>query len=161
MKKSKSYHYRVIDCKWTILPLCIDGKTIRKQGWFPAYKGQLAIYTAALGSLQGYIPNYAYIMGKAWKIEKSNISSSEKHMYRGYSTFERLGVIDYSGKDSNYILTTKNAIKWIQRVRTEGSEWRYGNDKPSVRELYPNMNKSINPAFDNIKKMIMKYKKQK
>src|SRR5439155_765516 len=48
------YHYRVIDIKWTTMYLCSNGRNIRNSQRFPAYKGQLAIYNAALGILQGY-----------------------------------------------------------------------------------------------------------
>lgn len=149
-----NYHYRVIDCKWTTMILCVDGTTIRNEGYFPAYKGQLAVYTACLESLQGYIPHYAYIMAKAWKIDKANITNSDKNMYRGFSAFDRPGVIDYSKKDNAYLGKTKDAIKWVQRVMIEGCDWRYYADKPSVPEMYPNMNKSFNPAYDKVKSIL-------
>lgn len=154
MINGKSYHYRVIDCKWTTLPLCVDGKTIRKDGFFPAYKGQLAIYTSSLQNLQGYIPSYAYIIGKSWKINKKNIDNSERHLYSGYSAFDRPGIIDYKERDSFYVTETKKAIKWVQRVNTEGINWRYGPSKPTIKELYPNMNKSYNPVYDKVKTII-------
>ena len=158
MQKNKTYHYRVVDCKWTTMTLCVDGVTIRNEGLMPAYKGQLAVYTAALKSLQGYVPNYAYIMSKAWKIGKNTIDPSEQHLYIGYSAFDRPGVIDYRGKDNNYLALTKQAIQWVQRVVTEGNDWRYGELKPTVPEMYPNINKSINPAFDKIKHVLaMRY----
>lgn len=148
--KYKKYHYRVIDIKWTTLLLCTDGKTLRNQDLFPAYKGQLALYSAALEQLQGYIPNYAYIMGKSWKICKSDVGTNE-HLYKGYSSFDRLGIINYTGRDEQYVELTKKAIQWVQRVSTEGKEWNYDDDKPSVIEMYPNMKKNINPAYDKIK----------
>jgi len=151
MVGGKSYHYRVIDFKWTTMSLCVDGVTIRNEGLFPAYKGQLAVYTGALESLQGYVPNYAYIMAKAWKIGKTNILPEEEQQYRGYSAFDRFGIIDYKTKDRKYLESTKNAIKWVQRVMTEGKTWRYGMDRPSVPEMYPNMCRSTNPAFDKVK----------
>ncbi len=155
---SHAYHYRVIDCKWTTMTLCVDGSTIRNEGLFPAYKGQLAVYTAALWSLQGYVPRYAYVMAKAWKIGKSNILPEEEHLYRGYSAFDRLGVIDYHDKDACYIGRTKQAIKWVQRVISEGRDWIYGANKPTVPEMYPNMKKSINPVYDKIKsKLAQRY----
>jgi len=154
MKKKFSYHYRVIDCKWTTMTLCIDGVTIRNEGLFPAYKGQLAVYTAGLESLQGYIPNYAYIMAKAWKIGKSDILPEDLDKYVGYSAFDRPGIINYSGKDQKYVDLTKNAIKWMQTVMTVGNEWRYNEDSPTVPELYPNVNKSFNPGYDKIKSVI-------
>lgn len=158
MVNGLSYHYRVIDCKWTTMVLSVDGATIRNNGYFPAYKGQLAVYTAALGILQGYTPNYAYIMAKAWKIGKTNIDPSEEHLYKGYSAFDRLGIIDYKGKDRRFLSATKESIKWMQSVMTTGREWRYGETAPSVPEMYPNMNKNINPVFDKVKnKLAVRY----
>lgn len=148
------YHYRVIDCKWTTMILCVDGTTIRNEGYMPAYKGQLAVYTACLESLQGYTPNYAYIMSKAWRIDKSNIMESEKNAYQGFSAFDRPGVIDYGKRDNNYLGKTKAAIKWVQRVMIEGDNWRYHLDKPSIPELNPNMNKSFNPVYDKVKSIL-------
>lgn len=154
MKEGKSYHYRVVDCKWTTIVFNVDGITLRNEDRIPAYKGQLAIYTVALGHLQGYIPNYAYIMGKAWRVDKSNIPASQKHLYRGDSAFDRPGVIQYNGRDHEYVSKTKEAIRWYQRVVTEGRDWRYGEDKPTVPEMYPNMNKSFNPEFDVVKEKL-------
>ena len=151
-----NYHYRVIDCKWATITLCVDGLTIRNDAYIPAYKGQLAVYTACLESLQGYVPTKAYIMAKAWKIDKANIPDCQVELYRGYSAFDRPGVIDYQGKDYNYLEKTKNAIKWIQQVMTLGREWRYHQDKPSVPDMYPNMTKTFNPMYDKIKSIIAK-----
>ena len=154
MKGTDSYHYRVIDIKWTTMVLCVDGLTIRNEGFMPAYKGQLAVYTAALENLQGYIPNYAYIMPKAWRIDKSKVSNEQKSLYRGFSAFDRPGIINYSDRDKDYLIKTKEAIQWVQRVMTEGREWRYNSDKPTVPEMYPNMNKSFNPAYDKVKEKL-------
>lgn len=141
MVKNKKYHYRVIDIKWTSMVLCADNKTIRNQGLFPAYKGQLAVYTAALESMQGYIPNYAYILSKA-QCHKKTITKS---------AFDKPGIIDYQGRDKKYLELTKKAIQWIQRVKTVGRDWEYGELEPTVPEMYPNMCKSINPVFDKVK----------
>lgn len=151
-----SYHYRVIDCKWTTMVLCVDGLTIRNEGLFPAYKGQLAVYTAALEALQGYTPNIAYIMSKAWRIDKANIPESQKHMYKGFSAFDRPGVINYAERDRDYLARTKEAIQWMQWVVTEGRDWRYELTKLSKPELYPNMNKSYNPVYDKVKDALAK-----
>lgn len=144
--KGSKYHYRVIDCKWTKMSLCVDGKTLRNDGLIPAYKGQLAVYTACLSSLQGYIPNYAYIMGKSWNIDS--------HKKSAYSAFDRPGVIDYAVRDNVYVAKTKQAIKWCHNVILNGDKWRYNHDKPSIPELYPNMNKTNNPQYDGIKNVL-------
>lgn len=156
-KKSRlnnGYHYRVIDCKWTTMVLCVDGVTLRNEGYFPAYKGQLAVYTACLEQLQGYIPTVAYIMAKAWKIDKANVLKDQETQYRGYSAFDRPGVIDYTGRDAIYLEKTKNAVMWVQKIMTDGSNWRYHQDAPSVFEMYPNMTKTFNPMYDKIKSTI-------
>ena len=155
-RKNASYHYRIIDCKWTTMVLCVDGLTIRNEGFFPAYKGQLAVYTAALESLQGYIPNISYIMSKAWKIDKANIPDSHKHLYKGFSAFDRPGVINYAEKDRDYLVRTKEAIQWMQWVVTEGRDWKYELTKLSKPEMYPNMNKSFNPVYDKVKDTLAK-----
>jgi len=142
------YHYRVIDYKWTTMGLCVDERTLRNSEMFPAYKGQLTIYTSCLGEMQGYLPRYAYIMCKAWKIDKHS---------KGSSCFDRLGVIDYGARDKQYIHTTKKAIQWVQRVMTEGTKWKYGSNAPSVPEMYPNMSKDIDPRFRYAKRQIAEY----
>jgi len=158
MKDKQKYHYRIIDCKWTTMTLCVDGKTIRNEGFFPAYKGQLAVYTASLEILQGYIPNYAYIMAKSWKIGKTNIEKGDDTIYCGNSAFDRAGVIDYKDRDVNFLTETKKAIKWYQRVSTEGDLWKYEDDKPTIVEMYPNINKTFNPMYDKIKyELALKY----
>jgi hypothetical protein len=153
-----SYHYRVIDCKWTTMVLCVDGLTIRNEGFFPAYKGQLAVYTAALESMQGYVPNIAYIMSKAWRIDKANIPENEIHLYKGFSAFDRPGVINYATRDNEYLARTKQAVQWVQKVMTEGREWKYANSKKQISHegMYPNMNKSYNPVFDKVKDTLAK-----
>ncbi|VBB17831.1 hypothetical protein YASMINEVIRUS_294 [Yasminevirus sp. GU-2018] len=150
------YHYRVIDCKWTTMVLCVDGLTIRNEGYFPAYKGQLAVYTACLEKLQGYVPTKAYIMSKAWRIDKTGIPDHLIDQYRGYSAFDRPGVIDYAGRDIDYLERTKNAVIWIQKMMTEGRNWRYHPDAPSVPDMYPNMTKAFNPMYDKIKASLAK-----
>lgn len=156
--QSDSYHYRVIDCKWTTMVLCVDGVTIRNEGFFPAYKGQLAVYTAALESLQGYVPNIAYIMSKAWRIDKANIPESDIHLYKGFSAFDRPGVINYATRDKEYLARTKQAVQWVQKVMTEGREWKYTNAKNKISHegMYPNMNKSYNPVYDKVKDTLAK-----
>lgn len=140
----KSYHYRVIDIKWTTLALCANGRTIRNSGSIPAYKGQLAIYNAALGLLQGYTPSEAYIMSKSW------INMSSQH--RGYSCFDLLGVIEFNGFDSHVLEKTQNAIKWVRDVREHGHSWSVS--PPTRPELYPNMCNHHDLEYHDAKKRI-------
>jgi hypothetical protein len=153
LKNAKNYHYVVIDIKWSTLPLCANEDTILNCERYYAYKGQLAIYNLAVGMMQGYIPNQAYILGKAWKKNSSN-SQGES----GYSCFDRLGIIDYTGFDSDYIETTADAISWIRDVRFIGHEWDILN--PHREELYPNMCNMGDTKWDPVKSKIAKLIKE-
>jgi hypothetical protein len=139
-----SYHYRVIDIKWTTMTLCANGTTIRNSGLFPAYKGQLAIYNAAIGNLQGYTSPEAYILAKSWKYSVKNM------LYSGNNCFDRLGSINYDTFDSSYLDKTGKAIDWVRRLRMNGDTWT--DNPPSVPELYPNMCNSYDTPYNKRKR---------
>lgn len=130
-KLNGNYHYIVIDIKFSTLPLRADGKHILNSGSYPAYKAQCLVYTNIISSIQGYTSPYAFIMGRRWR---TNECGRTKH---NYTCFNRLGKIDYSGVDKNYLQETKNAIKWISDLRKNGHKWSV--NPPSRTELYPNM----------------------
>ena len=146
--KNVDYHYRVIEIKWTTQTLCADGITIRNEGRFPAYKGQLAIYNCAIGNIQGYIPEQAYVMSKAWKIDKKDSPDC------GHNCFDLLGTVDFNGFDMNYIDKTYNAIKWLNLVRTEGTLW--DPYKPHISEMYPNASNRYDNQWSSVKNNIMR-----
>jgi len=141
-----NYHYRVIDIKWSDMTLCANGYTIRNEGRFPCYKGQLAIYNCIIGKIQGYIPNQTYIMSKSWKID------SRQNYSEGYSCFDLLGVIDYSDFDAKYIDMTCEAIKWVRDVKMNGSTWN--PLRPIREELYPNMSNYSDAPWTEAKKKL-------
>lgn len=141
-------HYRVIDIKWTTMTLCVNGLNLRNDNRMPAYKAQLAIYNSALGKIQGYTPTESYILSKAWFIDSKNYPE------RGYSCFDRLGVVSYDGFDKKYINATKNAIKWVQKVSLIGKVWNLNKNKPDIPEMYPNMCNKNDGMWDQFKKKI-------
>ena len=63
---SDRWHYVVVDIKFTTLRLLVSGG-IQSVGSTRAYKAQLYIYSRALGRLQGYTPEAAYILGRSWR----------------------------------------------------------------------------------------------
>ena len=142
------YHYRVIDIKWSHMTLCADGKNIRNEGLYPAYKGQLAIYNCALGNIQGYTPNKAYIMAKSWRIDKK-----DNETY-GYCCFDLLGEIDYTGFDKKVIEETKKAVDWIKELRLFGICWNPEN--PKREEMFINANCKIISKWNEKKMEICK-----
>ena len=105
--RNKPY-YVVIDIKWTSMTLCVDGETIRNEGRFKAYKGQLLIYNYLLGKTQNFTPPFSFIMAKNWKID------SKSDPKEGYSCFDLLGKVNYKTRDNDYIKKTNDAINWVQ-----------------------------------------------
>lgn len=136
-----NYHYIVIDIKWSTMKIRANGKTLENNDRFPCYKGQLTIYNAALGLLQGYTPPSAFIMAKSWKYRSLGTE--------GYNCFTKLGHIDFINYDKEYIKHTYNAIKWIRNVRCNGFNWSCVT--PSVIELYPNMCNKYDSPHHSVK----------
>lgn len=130
-KLNGRYHYVVIDIKFSTLSLRADGKLLLNSGSYPAYKAQTWIYTKAVGKIQGYTSQYAYIMGRRWRCTSKTIK------YKNYTCLNRLGVIDFRGVDREYIDRVKNALQWVRDVKKYGQSWSL--DPPTRPELYPNM----------------------
>ncbi|XWV26043.1 hypothetical protein QJ857_gp1037 [Tupanvirus soda lake] len=139
-----SYHYVIVDIKFTTLELCADGIRIRNSGSIPAYKCQLYIYNHALGIIQGYEPTVSFILGRKYKYE------CKGKYYHGNNCFDRFGHIEYSKWDKAYINETLDAIKWIKKLRTEGKEWKL-LPQPSVPQLYPNMSSVSDTPWNSFK----------
>jgi hypothetical protein len=123
---SKKYHYRIIDIKFTTLKLKVNCKNLLAGGSINAYKGQLYIYNAALGEMQGYTPATAYLLGRAWKSAHEN---GDK--------YDRLACVSFDDVDNDVIEEVEEACNWIRRLRNEGDTWKL--DPPTIIELYPNM----------------------
>ncbi len=137
--------YVILDIKFTTLELCADGLRLRNSGSAPAYKCQLYIYNHALGEILGSEPTTSYILGRRYKYE------SRDELYSGDSCFDRLGHIQYDTWDKEYITKTIKAIEWIRRLRQHGSGWHLF-PKPSIPELYPNMNNALDTHWSGVKK---------
>jgi hypothetical protein len=146
LHKKRRYHYLVIDIKWSSMSLCANGRNIRNEGRFRAYKGQLAVYNYLLGKIQGYTPETAYILSKSWKIESSTPQ-------KGYNCFDLLGTIDFKTYDNNVINDTLNAILWLRKLHLEGKNWNI--NQPHIPELYPNASNNYDSPWTEIKKELI------
>lgn len=144
------YHYRIVDIKFSTLYLRADGIHILNSSSFPAYKGQLYIYTLALGRVQGYVPNCAYILGRKWTFK------SKGETFKSTSCVDKLGVIDYSvcGVDFEYVEKTNKAIAWIKNMRKNGADWDINNVPLCRLELYPNMSNYHDYPWHDVKKQL-------
>ena len=130
-----SWHYIVVDTKFTTLHLNASGTELANEGSAPVYKAQLYIYNRMLGRLQGFEPPESYLLGRGWQRTQS------KETYRSSNAMERLGPVPQNGTVANRVLivnAVEEALRWVRRVRSEGKDWQL-LPKPSVPELYPNM----------------------
>jgi hypothetical protein len=140
------YHYRIIDIKFSSLPLRADGIHLLNSKHVPSYKGQLWVYNEALSNLQGYNPKKSYILGRKWSYE------SCKDHFHGDSCFDRLGVIDYEGVDSSYCLRSEKAIEWMRDVKSpESKNWVIDEPPLTRNELYPNMSNCYDNHWREVK----------
>lgn len=126
-----NYYYVVIDIKFSTIPLCSNGKNITNSGKYPAYKAQTWIYNQAISHIQGYEPRYAFILGRRVSYTQRDIK------YVEHDSFNRLGVIDFEERDSDYRQKTEKSINWIKELNSHGHSWSV--NPPSREELYPNM----------------------
>ena len=137
---NSTYHYVVIDIKHSSINMAANGINIINSNQIPAYKGQVYIYNKILGEIQDYEPRYGYILGKKYEFKN----------YDNYDYLNHLAVIDFEDYDKKYVDEVNKAIKWLLRVREEGTEWKL-LPLPTIPELYPNM--KVN-NFNNIKEKL-------
>ena len=143
-----SYHYRVVDIKFSSLTLLANGDINNSESKV-TFKVQVFLYNQALGRLQGFTPNSAYIIGRSTKqtIQKNTIYTN---------ALERLGTVPLNVPYTTDKLIqdiTHDAISWVRNVRRNGSKWNVFPE-PSVPELYPNMANKNDAPYQVAKKEI-------
>jgi hypothetical protein len=143
-----TWHYRVVDIKCSTLNLASNGINLLNSGSIPSYKGQLCIYNNALSEMQGFDPGRCYILGKRWTTSKT--IHGRKIVNNGNNCFDRLGTIDYTGYDLDYIVETQNAINWLKELDSVGDKWQLF--PPSDERLYPNMKNDYDYPYHSEKK---------
>ena len=148
IKPGRKKYYVVIDIKFKTLQLKADGIHLRNDGILKPYKAQLCIYNQALGEMQGYEPDSAYILGWKWKYTSQTIE------YSGSNCFEKLGKIDYKGIDQDYIDKTLEAVEWVRTVRSEAKKWDMSKLPLPHPQLYPNMCNKYDYPYHKIKKQL-------
>ena len=128
----RPWHYLVLDAKFAKLHLGKGRKSVLNQGSStPAYKGQLFVYNAALGRLQGYAPPRAFLIGRGY--EHTYTRKKQKFEMRSGVAVERLGPVSMGDVLRE---KTTEAADWIRRLRREGGGWS-PLPEPSVPELEP------------------------
>lgn len=142
---SKPYHYLVLDVKWSTIKLTANQFNMVNSANTPAYKGQIRIYNLCISEMQDYEPTVGFILGRRYSCDSKNLKFN--------SPFDKLGIIDYDGKDFFYKDRVDKAINWVREVRTKGKNWVL--NPPSNYNLYPNM-KVDSGCWNSVKTEIAK-----
>lgn len=149
--KGSSWHYRIIDIKFTTLHLAAGGEP-NNSGSAPANKAQLFIYNRALGRIQGYQSPVSYLIGRGWEQTAKDVTS------RGDNCMGRLAPVNQNSTLSKGALVAgavSDALKWVRRVRREGATWSV-LPKPTVPELRPNLKHAQDYPWSFSKKRVAK-----
>jgi hypothetical protein len=144
-----TWHYRVVDIKFTTLDLLAGGE-LGNDDSARAYKAQLFVYNGALGRIQGYLPPASYLLGRSWRQTRKGETS------RGQSCMELLAPVLHNAifrKGTSLAQAVSQATDWVRRVRKEGKQWSV-LPGPTVPELRPNMKNGEDAPWSQAKKII-------
>ena len=114
----RPWHYLVVDAKFATLTLGKERKNVSRSGTTPAYMGQLHVYNAALGRLQGLTPPRAFLLGRGYRHKYRR--NKQDHWIIGSSAVERLGQVPMNEGLRKQVAA---AADWIRRLRREGGDW--------------------------------------
>lgn len=152
---NKKWHYLVVDIKYATILLRADEKHILNSNSFSAYKSQLCIYNIALGEMQGYISNQAFLLGRRFTWTIKGIKKEQ------CNCFCKLGTIDYQGIDKIFVEKTFAAVAWLRDVKRETSAtWNISNYPLHRWELYPNMSNVNDQPWKEVKRELAEKNKE-
>lgn len=125
-------HYVVVDIKYSTLRFNASATGLLNQSSTPAYKAQAVLYNRALGRLQGYHPEWAFLLGRGWS------RTQKKVVRRSDDCMDRLGPVrmNETYRDETWEVHANRAVEWIRRMRCSGGDWEAV--PPTVEELRPN-----------------------
>ena len=98
------WHYRIVDSKFATLDLLAGGE-LGNIGSAPAYKVQVFLYNRALGRLQGYEPQEAFLLGRGWEQKRKGETT------RVHSCMDRLAPVsrDYTSNTRGSLMVQAEA----------------------------------------------------
>jgi hypothetical protein len=146
--------YRVVEIKYTTVSLRADGIHILNYAPMCYYKAQTILYNKMLQRMTKRLfatrklPKVnCYILGRGYKYKhkKDHVVINNGLSY--------LGTIDPYAIDLDYVSRIRDAIEWVRNVRANGSKWQV-LPKPSIPELYPNMNNKRSGPWHKVKEHI-------
>jgi hypothetical protein len=130
-------HYVVVDIKFHRIQYNSDGKTVRNEGMMKVFKSQLYIYNKALGYMQNYTPNQAYILGRGWI--KTNTEQKIIITEKNNDPFDKPGIIDFRNNDNNILIKSEEGLKWLDELNKNN----FDTNNPVYDHSYPNMNNNV------------------
>ena len=131
------YYYLPIEIKFSSIYLDKSDKYILNINRSKFYKTQLFTYCKILGELQGFLPRYAFIIGKRTVSHDKTIHDS----------LSKPGLIDYHYRDNNIVDGFYQGLDWLRSVKKDGASWSM------THHLFPNM-KNDHPIYQQDKKEI-------
>ncbi len=152
-----NWHYRVIDIKMSNIALSSDTKKILNNKLYKGYKAQVLVYTLAIGALQQYIPDTAYILGRS--------AHNYDNSYYVDNCFESISSIKYNEQDNILKNELLCVLKWREVLKTLPCVSRIPNlinsnnqrlnekmfDWESIEKLIPSdLNISLRPNMKNV-----------
>jgi len=127
---NKPYHYVVIDIKFRTLYLLCNGINLNNSIEFDFFKAQLYIYNRAVGEIQGYTPEYGFVIGRRC------VWASKGNSFYIINPLQRPAIINFQ-EHSDYIeKKLQEGRKWYFELKTNGKNWTLY--PPTRKELYPN-----------------------
>ena len=145
---NKNWFYVAFSLRYKILPLLSNGRSLSNDFITKMYKAQLTFQNELLGNVQGYIPNFAFLVGNGWRVNKNG------KKIKKYNEWKKLGYLDFLEKDKHYKQDVKNAITWYRDVEKNGHKWKV-TPKPSRKELYPLIfNTQASGGWSKVKKQL-------
>lgn len=142
---ASDYHYVVVDIKFKRLPLNAPGDQVSNSVDQLPDKAQVCVYNRALGRIQEYLPERAYLLGRGWERTQRGTK------YASEDSFDLLGPVNTN--DAKLIQLVDAATLWIRDLRVNGSGWQL-QPMPTRRELYPNMNNESDFPWHHAKSVL-------
>ena len=133
-----NWHYRVIDIKMSNIALSSDTTKILNNKLYKGYKAQVLVYTLAIGALQNYIPDTAYILGRS--------AHNYDNSYYVDNCFDSISPIKYNEHDSNLQNDLAKVLEWRDILKT----------LPCVTRIDPLINNGNQFDWESIEKQIPK-----
>lgn len=146
------YGYRAVQIRFGAIQLTSNGKFIRNSDTFKMQKLKVCYANRALKELTGQEIHTGFIIGRKYNYVSKGIKKY------GRSAFDRLGSMDFSTWDLQYIDQLNRGFSWYKELLNCGDKWTPidANGLPSRPELYCNMKNTYNGNWGRAKSAIAK-----